>query len=284
MRAEKANTMKHDCFVSMTEQSGHKMSYMHYHDFYEIYIQNQSYREHLVNNTFYRLNPGDILLLKPSVLHQSLSANAHVRTVIYFSPHYLQQYYSTDLIRQLLQIFDYEYLTLTSENYYAVMQVIREMRKTSNDDPYNLHFAKLAEILMLFSKNLHEHPPVHSNANILDTQHLQDPQVSPLIAYVHNNYLNLTNIEEIASTFYITPSHLCRTFKKLTGCTIVQYINLLKIQRACTLLHDTDLNITQIATSCGFNSAMYFCRIFKQLVKLTPVQYRTFSRNSVPLL
>ncbi len=67
---------------------------------------------------------------------------------------------------------------------------------------------------------------------------------------------------------------LCRTFKKLTGYTVIQYINILKIQKACDLLHETRKSITEIALDCGFNSTMYFCKTFKAILNITPTDYR----------
>ena len=110
--------------------------------------------------------------------------------------------------------------------------------------------------------------------NVINTKTADTETISPLISYVHENFLTLTNIDEIASTFYITPSHLCRTFKKLTGYTIIQYINILKIQKSCDLLHNSKKSITEIALDCGFNSTMYFCKTFKAFLNITPTEYR----------
>ena len=109
---------------------------------------------------------------------------------------------------------------------------------------------------------------------MINTHKTADNAISPLISYVHENFLTLSSIDEIASTFYITPSHLCRTFKKLTGYTVIQYINILKIQKACDLLHETRKSITEIALDCGFNSTMYFCKTFKAILNITPTDYR----------
>lgn len=273
MKASKSN-MPSDFKVAVQKQSQHTMPEMHYHDFYEIYIQDQGTRDHIVSNTFYKLNPKDVMLLKPNILHQSISPEEHIRTIVYFTDTFLKRYFVSETIQKFLSIFKYNCISLSSENYYKISSIVKEMTKEEYDNPDNTIFIKLAELLTILHKNIRQYPPVSVESSVIDTNQDEDSTISPLISYVHENFLTLTNIDEIASTFYITPSHLCRTFKKLTGYTIVQYINILKIQKACGLLHDTQKSITDIALECGFNSTMYFCKTFKSVLNITPTDYR----------
>lgn len=261
------------CFkMEVKKQVQHHMSEMHYHDFYEIYIQDQCEREHLVGNRYYRLSPHDVMLLKPNVLHQSISNHPHTRTLLYFTKDYLLTHFSAQQCEKFLSIYDTQVLSLSSEHYFQLSQLVKELQKEDYWDDENLIFIKLGAILMILFKSSRQTiespfiPPTETVSSI--------SMISPLLSYVHENYLTLHNITEIATTFYITPSHLCRTFKKLTGHTIIQYINLLKIQKACTLLRETNKSITVIALECGFHSPMYFCKTFKSILHVTPKSYR----------
>lgn len=267
--------------VEVARQSGHAMPEMHYHDFFEIYIQDQGIRDHIVSNTFYKLNPRDVMLLKPNILHQSLGLGEHTRTIVYFTEDFLKNYFSEAVVRDFLWIFRYESVSLSSENYYRAAGVIREMSREDCGLPDNLVFVKLAELFMVLRQNIRQKPPQSPKGGVLLTEQAHDSSISPLISYVHENFLQLNGIEEIAATFYITPSHLCRTFKKLTGYTIIQYINILKIQKACSLLCGTGKTVTEIALDCGFNSTMYFCKTFKSILNMTPKEYRKIGSISI---
>ena len=70
------------------------MPEMHYHDFYEIFVQDQGTHDHIVCNTFYKLNPHDVMLLKPNILHQSISLGTHTRTIVYFTNAFLEKYFT----------------------------------------------------------------------------------------------------------------------------------------------------------------------------------------------
>ena len=76
--------------MEIDRQIRHAMPEMHYHDFYEIYIQDLGTHEHIVNSSFFKLSPHDVMLLKPHILHQSISLDLHTRTVIYFTDKFLQ--------------------------------------------------------------------------------------------------------------------------------------------------------------------------------------------------
>lgn len=267
MHASKSK-MKSSFKVEIIEQV-HAMPEMHYHDFYEIYIQNQGDRDHVVSNNYYRLSPKGVLMLKPNVLHQSITANPHTRTIIYFTADFLKKYYSDEMCAYLLSAFNENILNLTSDNYYKISQLVRELTKEDLNSRHNHIFTKLADILLLILLNNEQTIENRDSAH-----HSLNNEISPLVSYVHENYLALNNIDEIADTFYITKSHLCRSFKKSTGYTIIQYINNLKIQRACQLLKETDKSITDISLDCGFNSTMYFCRTFKNTLNITPSEYR----------
>lgn len=275
MRASKSK-MPAEFKVETAKQMSHAMPEMHYHDFYEIYIQDQGTRDHIVSNTFYKLNPRDVMLLKPNILHQSISRDPHTRSLVYFTDSFLNRYFSPETKQRFLSIFQYNLLSLSTESYYKVSSIVREMGREKPDNPDNMIFIRLAELITVLLHHIRQNPPaliqggvVNSNAKDQDNS-----LISPLISYVHENYLSLQGIGEIATTFYITPSHLCRTFKKQTGYTPIQYINILKIQHACSLLHDTNKSITDIALDCGFNSTMYFCKTFKGILNITPTEYR----------
>ncbi|WP_244310829.1 helix-turn-helix transcriptional regulator [Paenibacillus ottowii] len=68
----------------------------------------------------------------------------------------------------------------------------------------------------------------------------------------------ITTIEDIAKSFYISKYYLCHRFKEVTGLTIIQYLNHIKIQQACYLLIHTKLTIIEIGNECGYNSSMCF--------------------------
>ena len=78
----------------------------------------------------------------------------------------------------------------------------------------------------------------------------------------------------MAARFYISPYYLSRLFRRVTGQSIVDYINNRRIDAARRLLKNTELSISDIAEQTGFASAAHFRRVFRDVMGISPLQYR----------
>ncbi|MFD2614098.1 helix-turn-helix domain-containing protein [Paenibacillus gansuensis] len=83
--------------------------------------------------------------------------------------------------------------------------------------------------------------------------------------------LNLGQLAEDSGYSYDRFRHL---FKEETGVSPQQYLLSKRIERACDLLGNTDLSISDIASRSGFSTDAQFCKLFKREVGITPGQYR----------
>ena len=81
------------------------------------------------------------------------------------------------------------------------------------------------------------------------------------------------NADEIAHKLATSRTQLHRKIKMLTGKSITQYINHIRIEKAKILLEENTLQINEIAIELGFESANYFTRIFKKETGVTPKTY-----------
>jgi transcriptional regulator GlxA family with amidase domain len=48
----------------------------------------------------------------------------------------------------------------------------------------------------------------------------------------------------------------------------------MRVEKACNLLHHSELNIEQVAAACGFSDRYYFTRIFTQTMEIAPGAYK----------
>ncbi|HVK96778.1 MAG TPA: AraC family transcriptional regulator [Flavisolibacter sp.] len=87
-------------------------------------------------------------------------------------------------------------------------------------------------------------------------------------------FLSKFSLSDIAQELNVTPAHLAREFKKATGYTIGEFLQLQKIQKACELLQKKSTHISDVAEACGFVDHSHFSRVFKKVMKLTPNQYK----------
>lgn len=72
----------------------------------------------------------------------------------------------------------------------------------------------------------------------------------------------------------LVPQSFCRWFKKSLGNSFVTYVNTARVEKACQLLSNSNISITDIAFSVGFESLSHFNRTFLKLKHVSPSQYR----------
>ena len=72
----------------------------------------------------------------------------------------------------------------------------------------------------------------------------------------------------------IQRTQLNKIFQKLTGSSPMEYLFRLRMERAKTLLRETDIKIIDIAFECGYGSSQYFANTFKQSTGMSPSEYR----------
>ena len=101
------------------------------------------------------------------------------------------------------------------------------------------------------------HPDVRAAMSLLE-QRIEEPIAVP----------------RVCRELGVSQRHLERLFRRDTGCTIVQFAKLLRLQYARVLLTSTAMNIRQVSAACGFNSMSYFALCFMNAFGKKPSEYR----------
>jgi AraC-like DNA-binding protein len=83
-----------------------------------------------------------------------------------------------------------------------------------------------------------------------------------------------TSVSELAASYSMSESHFIRQFKFYTGSTPLEYRSNKIITNAKSLLSGTDMPITDISESLGFDDPLYFSRFFKKRTGISPREYR----------
>lgn len=94
------------------------------------------------------------------------------------------------------------------------------------------------------------------------------------ISYIEDHFLESLALEEIALHSNVSVRHLNRIFQSYYQTTPMSYLLRLRLERACMLLRQTKLTISEISTECGFNDSNYFTRQFTKAYGLSPKAHR----------
>lgn len=99
-------------------------------------------------------------------------------------------------------------------------------------------------------------------------------QIRPAINYIDANYDKPIALADIARISHLSISRLAHIFKEQMGITIIDYLTSVRIERAKQLLLATEQSCTEICFQVGYNNQSYFSRTFKELVGMSPRQFR----------
>ncbi len=98
-------------------------------------------------------------------------------------------------------------------------------------------------------------------------------------AYVNNHLGHNLTIQMLADAFHISRSHLSHSFKRSMNISLSKYIYQTKINRAKQWLSENELTVTEVARLLGYSDIHTFSHSFKDLVGISPAEYRKLNRK-----
>ena len=101
--------------------------------------------------------------------------------------------------------------------------------------------------------------------------------VNEAVSHIEHHYSTSLRLGDLARLAHMSERTLQRHFLQAFGVSPLDYINRLRIAKACQLLGDRELNITQVADAVGLTDSSYFARVFRQFTGTTP---STFQHSS----
>lgn len=128
-----------------------------------------------------------------------------------------------------------------------------------------------SSILKSILSRLHRHS-AGSRSDSMDV-------VSKIIAYMKDNFNKPLSNQMLSEMTGYHEYHLNRLFTRHTGLTVHRYILNLRLNCAKDLLLNTELSLMQIAEQSGFQSNTHFSGYFKQVVGISPLEYRKQMKN-----
>ncbi|NTS76028.1 helix-turn-helix transcriptional regulator [Catenovulum sp. SM1970] len=144
-------------------------------------------------------------------------------------------------------------------------------------------FILLIQLLHLMVKDDEARVLSSSYFTFGDKTDISVDKLDKVINYIYQNYTEPLCAEELASLVHMSTNHFHRIFKERTEQTLNQFINRLRIGKACKMLLNTNALISTISDQCGFNNISNFNRRFRMMKGVTPKEFRRSIKAPSPL-
>lgn len=92
--------------------------------------------------------------------------------------------------------------------------------------------------------------------------------------YIDTHFQERIDLKMLSEKFYLHPATISKDFNRCCGQSLNKYINTVRICEAANLLENSNASISMIAAECGYNSQNTFIRQFKNIMEISPLQYR----------
>ena len=161
-------------------------------------------------------------------------------------------------------------LLLSPSQIAELLPLIQLMEKEADDQSYGsgsrtLAYAYLIELLVSLSR-IYDQTPRETNQTAR--------RLWEVISYMDNNLDKSLTTEELTEVANMSTSTLNRWFKQSTGLSPIEFHIHKRVAKACTLIQERGLSMSQISESCGFKDPNYFSRQFRKVMGMSPKQYQ----------
>ncbi len=240
----------------------------HNHDYkYEIIFILSGDLEFHVEGCSYKINPYDIIIIRPYESHKmlSMSKTPYERITLHLTCDYSEK----NNCEQFFKIFNNRKL---GTHNVIPSDIVREKMSSLlfkiedyiNNDVLVVANCVLVEFLYI----------LNSSQTITPT--IKNKNINEIIIYINDNLSSQLNLDFLSEKFFINKYHLCRQFKKCTGYSVTNYINFKRILLAQEL-HRQGQTLMQACINSGFKSYSNFYRMYVKQMGTSPKNMPPFS-------
>lgn len=178
-------------------------------------------------------------------------------------------FFIENILNQEYQIT--EFIPYSENDFHkACNHLFNAMKKFSS----GYKFIVTGAIYHLFGIIINDHIYHSSQGNqeIINDKNIL--KLKKVLSYIRGNYNKPITLDDMANCAGMSPKYFCYFFKKMTMKTPSEYLKSYRIEKSSRKLLNTDLSVTEIAYSSGFNDLSYFIKTFKAIKGVTPAQFK----------
>ncbi len=98
--------------------------------------------------------------------------------------------------------------------------------------------------------------------------------IKKALGYIHSHSGDKISLDGLSKVAGLSKFYLAREFRRIVGCTVIEYVNRVRCENAKRMLAETRMSVANIALECGFQTPPYFSKIFFENAGMRPSEYR----------
>lgn len=267
----KINDDKNGYMYNFNTSNGYSFN-SHLHKCYEFLHIIHGHLLYNVEGTDYILSDGDFIMTNPAELHSfSFPTECeYQREFLHIYPDFFKQF--PDIIESLnsRKAGCFNHIPSETAKKYGINEIFRGIEKYCKNIVPETDFMVLTYSLQLaavISQILREETQYYQKKSFCSTK------TNSISDYIDHHYSENISVDTIANAAFMSSGYASRMFKKETGMTIKEYLNLRRITCAKNLIMQGE-KATNIFDKCGFFDYSTFYRAFVKYVGMTPEEFK----------
>lgn len=225
----------------------------------------------------YKVSPGDIFIVNNLEHHcaQSDKSNPSKYLFLYFDPSI-----TTNWEKELLLPFVYRpkaFINKISHKHPVAQRIgslIKMILKEQINEKIGYRSMMRNLLFHICTLLLRHYNCDEEYSKEFSKVYEQYSKLQPAIEYMHHNFSDNIELDDISKELNLSPSRTRQLFKEIMGEGFKEYLTQLRINEAKVMLSGTNKTVTEICLLCGFQNLSPFYRAFNKLVGMTPHEYR----------
>ena len=208
---------------------------------------------------------GEVVIIHPNQLHKGTLIGEYVKYDTFMFD--LRSFYNdTDVCKKYLPpVFDGKTRFMQSTDNKDIISCIDSAIACSSNGTNNFYITSL--IYKLFAL-LYENCLIEESKN-----ESIDKSIQEVVEFIEKNYSSDLTTEKLSTHFKYSKPYFCRKFKDSTGLSPMNYIKILRVEKAYKFLKNGENDVSEISVKCGFTDPNYFTRCFKAHFGFPPSHY-----------
>lgn len=278
---QKSKIPSNKVFVIKELRESYLDKYWHSHEEYQLNVILKGRGTRYIGDHMKPFKEGDLVLTGPNLPHVWRSDNAYFDPENGLDTHDIVIYFPESFLgKDALEKEEFEeigkLLTKADRGLEITGRTNRTVTKMMKDLVHRKGGASiigLLEILEVLARSTEMEPITHIDYKSNYTANEKD-KISEILEYVLKNFKEKITLQDVASLANMSESAFSRYFKARVNKSFSDFLGDVRISNARRLLHDEDLNISQICYESGFPTLSNFNKQFKDRIGKTPLNYK----------
>lgn len=259
---------------------GENIDNQHFHNLLEIGICHYGDGDLIIEDDRYRFGPNMIACIPTNILHVTRS-DAGVPAFweyMYIDPELILRTCgkkNVQEIRELLEDINRNAFFIHNENNPMIAALVKGIFQEMQDkNPFYKEAVKGLTYSLLFEI-------ARFNGKRLSTFDARPTslQLENAISYVEQHYQDDFKIQVLANECHMSETHFRRIFQEKMNMTPIEYVNFVRVKKACEIIDKTELSMEEVAEKVGFITPSTFNRNFRKIIGTSPYQWKKRPEN-----